>query len=65
MALQWAIEVCLTCGRQAKWPFCEHRPEGYKPTEKPWCMTISVRPTAASAAQLRRAMADLPSKEDD
>jgi hypothetical protein len=33
---RWALPVCRTCGRQAVWPFCEHR-DG-----SDWYVTITV-----------------------
>jgi hypothetical protein len=33
----WTIDVCRTCGRQAIWPFCEHRGAG-------WCVPVQVKP---------------------
>lgn len=35
----YTIDVCATCGRHAKWPFCAHR----SLTES-WTRTIVVRP---------------------
>lgn len=29
MKRAWIIDVCKTCGREATWPFCEHRPEPF------------------------------------
>lgn len=47
------IDVCKTCDRLAKWPFCEHRPEhiDYEAIGNPfaprnlWYETIRVRET--------------------
>jgi hypothetical protein len=38
---EWIIDVCKTCGREAKWPFCEH----YDPTHstQKWYETVRVR----------------------
>jgi hypothetical protein len=42
---RWVIDVCRTCGRLATWPFCEHRPDGYRSAiegEEPWCEAVAV-----------------------
>lgn len=45
----WTIDVCLTCDREAKWPFCEHKPEGYQPPgTPPWCAPVVVVPRTVS-----------------
>lgn len=45
----YAIDVCLTCGAQAVYPYaCGHRPENYDPQVKPWCAPITVVPTQAA-----------------
>lgn len=36
----WVIDVCLTCGKKAQWPFCEHREDNGS-----WYETIVVRGT--------------------
>ena len=34
----WVIDVCVTCGAHAVWPFsCGHRPERFAPGDRPWC----------------------------
>lgn len=53
----WALEVCRTCGQKATWPFCEHKAQ-YAGSDRPWYITLHVRPTAASARELREAMAE-------
>jgi hypothetical protein len=37
----WVIDVCRTCHREAKWPFCEHRDQGPN-----WCVPVVVVPKA-------------------
>lgn len=59
MTDQWIIEVCLTCGRLARWPFCEHKPQRFEANPKPWCVSIAVKPTAAGATVLRKARGTL------
>jgi hypothetical protein len=43
MRQTWTIDVCRTCGKQAKWPFCEHR----KTTSagQPWYTVVIVSGT--------------------
>ena len=51
---EWIIEICRTCGRQAKWPFCEHRPDGYVPPDTPsWCVPVRVREIVSRAPKPR------------
>lgn len=39
----WWIDVCRTCERLARWPFCEHRPRGYQQPGSPgWYVTVRV-----------------------
>lgn len=53
MADGWIIDVCCTCGRIARWPFCEHRPIGYVPDQAaPWCTAIVVAPTTKRGREL-------------
>lgn len=47
----YIIDVCLTCGKHAKWPFCVHRSE----TER-WTFPLAVKPTAASHRVLLECM---------
>jgi hypothetical protein len=58
---RWTIDVCVSCGRQAKWPFCEHRPapndphhNGSATTVPLWCVPVVVKP--AYPAQYRKAV---------
>lgn len=44
MQSRWTIDVCVTCGRLAQFPFCEHRDEPRSVDEGPWCMPVVVRP---------------------
>lgn len=52
----YVLDVCATCGRIAKWPFCEHRPGGFVTDHKPWTITVSARLTKASVRRLRESM---------
>lgn len=47
----WTIEVCRTCGRVARWPFCAHRDEA-QIDGKPWCESVVVRPTTQRGWEL-------------
>lgn len=47
----YIIDVCLTCGQHAKWPFCVHRSE----TER-WTYPLAVKPTDASFRVLLESM---------
>lgn len=52
----WIIDVCRTCHREAKWPFCEHRETGWPTVAgQPWCIAIPVVPTQHAKTLLRRA----------
>jgi hypothetical protein len=53
----YIIDVCMTCGRIAKWPFCEHRPEYRISDERPWTMPVQVNLSAGDRRRLAEAMA--------
>jgi hypothetical protein len=57
----WTIDVCLTCGQQAKWPFCAHKPDHRSVqatssaiTFASWCVPVVVKP--AYPAEFKRLM---------
>ena len=56
MADGWVIDVCATCGRQAIWPFCEHRD-----TRRSWCEPVVVAPVEKRG----RALAALQKRMDE
>lgn len=58
--LRWTIDVCRCCGREAKFPFCEHKPTAIMPPAdaQPWCMPITVKAVSAGdERRLRESMA--------
>jgi hypothetical protein len=54
MSDEWIIDVCRTCGREAKIPFCGHRPTTYKGQldATPWCEPVRVAPTSKRGREL-------------
>lgn len=47
----YTLDVCLTCGRRAQWPFCAHRSEAER-----WTYALIVRPTDAERRRLLESM---------
>lgn len=58
--MSWTISVCLTCGREAKWPFCEHR----RTDGEPWSTYVRTVASAADSRWLRAEMAQRQASGD-
>jgi hypothetical protein len=41
----WIIDVCRTCHRVVRYPFCEHRPTGYQAHQRRWMAAVRVTGT--------------------
>ena len=53
MRRAYVINVCMTCGAHAVYPFvCGHRPDVFDPQSEPWTVPITVEATASSMAVL-------------
>lgn len=55
--MRWVIDVCVVCGRHAKWPFCEHRELG-----PGWCMPVAVTTTPGVERKLRQSIREAESR---
>lgn len=53
MRRAYIIDVCITCGAHAVFPFiCGHRPERFDPMVEPWTVPITVEATTSSMCVL-------------
>lgn len=61
MRRAYIIDVCLTCGAHAVYPYiCGHRPSDFDSMVEPWTVPITVEATTASMRVLEAIAREAP-----